>query len=118
MRLRRLLFLIVCVGLLTGYAAAQEIHTLSSPVSVTTTTYSLSYLGLDVVNNRIVAQVTSNTGVTVSKTYDATTSPTGATLLHSLNTSNFTTTSLVKAVYNRLIADGVIPAGSVSGTPQ
>jgi predicted anti-sigma-YlaC factor YlaD len=116
--MKRLILIVICAGLLTGYAAAQEIHTLTTPATVTTSTYALRYVGLDVAGNRIVVEAVSNTGVVVSKTYDSSTSPTGATLLHSLNTANFTVNSLVKAVFNRLIADGVIPAGSVSGTPQ
>jgi hypothetical protein len=113
--------LFLAVALLVGLSlsgAAQEIHTLTTPVSVTTTTYSLSYVGIDVANNRIVETFTSNAGAVVTKTYDSTTAPTGATLLHTLNTANFSTNSLIKAVYNRAITDGVIPAGSVSGTPQ
>jgi hypothetical protein len=118
MKLFRIFATVVVLGLLTNAGSAQEIHTLTTPVTVTTTTYTLTYLGLDVAGNRIVVNLTSNTGVLLSKTYDNTTTPTGATLLHTLNIANFTTNSLVKAVYNRLIADGVIPAGSISGTPQ
>lgn len=117
MRIRLIVLCVVALSL-SGAPRAQEVHTLTSPTSVTTSTYTLQYIGLDVANSRIVVQVVSNAGVQVTKTYDASTSPTGATLLHNLNTANFSSNSLVKAVFNRLIADGAIPAGSVAGSPQ
>lgn len=97
--------------------AAQEAVTLSSPVVKTQTSASLVYLGIDVANGRITVQLTANTGDPIFKTYDSTTTPTGAALLSALNTSNNTTTSLIKRVYQRLITDGVI-TGTVGGTPQ
>jgi hypothetical protein len=115
---RLLLSLVVLVGLCVSHAPAQELHSLTTPQSVTVSSYTLTSMFLDVANNRIVIVLTSNTGVVVQKTYDASTSPTGATLLHNLNTANFTVNSLVKAVYARVVSDGVIPAGSVIGTPQ
>jgi hypothetical protein len=78
--------------------------------------YTLDYLTLDVGQSRILCVVKSDTGETIQKVYDSTTTPTGLSLLSTLNKSNFTTNSLIKAVFNRLIADGVI-AGTVSGTP-
>lgn len=44
--------------------------------------------------------------------------PTGATLIHTINTSNFSVNSLAKAIYNRLQTDGYIGAGSITGTPS
>jgi hypothetical protein len=78
------------------------------------TNYRVSYMNLDLDNARIVVFLTANNGDTIQKTYDATTTPSGAVLLHNLNTGNFSVNSLMKAVYNRLIADGVL-AGTVSG---
>jgi hypothetical protein len=43
--------------------------------------------------------------------------PSGATLLNALNTANLSTNSLVKRIFNRLVADGYI-SGTVSGTPD
>jgi hypothetical protein len=43
--------------------------------------------------------------------------PSGATILHVLNTSNFTTTSFVKRVLQQLQTDGYVPAGTITGTP-
>lgn len=97
----------------------QETITLTTPQTVTTTTARVSYIGFDLENARIVVEVKNNLGVIiVTKTYDATTLPTGATLLNSINTANNTTTSLVKRVYQRLQTDGVIAAGTVVGAPQ
>lgn len=97
---------------------AQELVTLTTPQTTTATSCSANYLGLDLANSRIIVEVTlSPTGAKASKVYDATTVPTGATLLHQLNIGNFSTNSLLKAVYTRLSTDGVC-TGTVSGTPQ
>jgi hypothetical protein len=118
--MRRVWFSFLLAASLLVYkpSLAQEVHTLTAPAVTTTSTYTISYVGLDVANSTIRVDIVSNTGLHVFKTYDASTTPTGATLLHNLNTANFTTTSLVKQVFNRLQADGVISAGSVSGIPQ
>ena len=119
MTTRRLMIAALFAALVLMPMRAQEIHTLTTPVNVTTTTWTLQYVTIDLVNSRISAQLVSNAGALLVKTYDATTVPTGSTLLHSLNTGNFSgATSLAKSVYNRLVTDGVIAAGSVSGTPQ
>lgn len=81
------------------------------------TNYALDYLTLDVGNSSILVVLKGNTGDTIQKVYNSTTTPTGASLLSALNTSNNSTTSLIKRVYNRLISDGVL-VGSVSGSPQ
>lgn len=97
---------------------AQELVTLTTPQTQTVTSCSVNYLGLDLAANRIVVEVTlSPTGAHAQKVYDATTVPTGATLLHSLNIGNFSVNSLIKAVHNRLSTDGVC-TGTVSGVPQ
>jgi hypothetical protein len=95
-----------------------EQHTLTTPTTATTTLYTLTYVGFDLVGQRIVVSVTSDQGALLTHTYDSTTVPTGATLLHNLNTGNFSSTSLVKITLQRLATDGVIPAGSVTGTPS
>lgn len=98
---------------------AQERVDLAVPVVKTSTqNCALAYMVLDVENSRIKVDLKCNNGDVVSKVYDGTTSPTGAALLSSLNTSNNSAgTSLIRRVYARLIADGVI-AGTVSGSPQ
>lgn len=101
-----------------GELWAQEAVSLTTPTSATTTTYSVTYVGLDIAANRIVVQGTTNVGTTWIRVYDSTTTPTGATLLHTLNTANFSVNSLVKQIYTRLQTDGVIAAGSITGSPQ
>ena len=48
-------------------------------------------------------------------TYDSATTPTGASLIVSLNKANLTTISLEKRIMNQLITSGLV-AGSVGGT--
>lgn len=110
---------LIGIGLLAGTTLAQERVDLTAPIAkVSTQNCALDYFVIDVGNSRIKVDLKCNNGDLVSKTYDASTTPTGASLLSSLNTSNNSAgTSLIRRVYNRLTADGVI-TGSVSGTPQ
>jgi hypothetical protein len=109
---------LLMLGLLAGAAFAQESVSLTVPIVKTaTSSCALDVLTLDVTRSAIFATLRCNNGDVVQKTYDGGTTPTGASLLTTLNRSNFTTNSLIKAVYTRLIADGVI-TGTVAGTPQ
>lgn len=123
--LRRLI-IAVCLSL-TVPVAAQEILTLTTPKTSTATTCKVQDVDLNLVTPAITATVLLDTGSTIQVVYGPTglivnsvltaATPTGATLLHALNTGNFTTNSLVKQVYTRLNTDGVC-VGTVSGTPQ
>jgi TRAP-type mannitol/chloroaromatic compound transport system permease large subunit len=98
--------------------SAQELVTLSTPImKPSTSSCNLDMLNLDVTRSTIVVNLVCNNGERISKQYDSFTTPTGAVLLHQLNIGNFSTNSLMKAVYNRLITDGVI-VGTISGVPQ
>jgi len=44
--------------------------------------------------------------------------PTGATLLHIINTANFTTNSMSKRIFQQLQSDGYIAAGAIGGVPE
>lgn len=93
---------------------------LTAPVArPSITNYALDYLTLDVGTSTILVVLKSNAGDTIQKVYNSTTNPTGAALLSSLNTSNNSgaNPSLIKKVYNRLLADGVL-VGNVNGSPQ
>jgi hypothetical protein len=117
--IKKLLLLTAIAATFAGGAVAQEAVTLTTPQTITVTNKHVSYIGLSLDTNTIVVQVENGANAIVAvKTYDATTMPTGATLLHQLNIGNFSVNSLLKAVYNRLITDGVIEAGSVTGSPQ
>jgi hypothetical protein len=118
--MNRLIAFVVAVLLSLAAVAviAQESVTITTPVAKTTTSQRVSYIGLDLDNRKIVVELKSNLGETTNKVYDETTTPTGASLLTTLNRSNNSTTSLVKRVYQRLQTDGAIPAGSITGTPQ
>lgn len=110
-------------GAFTAGLWAQERIDLQTPVPrPSTQNCTLDYLIFDpdlqtFANSRIEAVLKCNSGELVSKVYDATTVPTGATLLSQINTSDNRTVSMVRKIYNRLVLDGVI-VGSVAGTPQ
>lgn len=125
--MKKLLFALVVV-LLCGVGHAQESVSLTTPTTKTASTQQVGYLGLDPINSRILVQLVANTGDVTLATYDASgltvngvlkaATPTGATLLHTLNTANFSINSLMKQVYSRLQTDGVIAAGTISGSAQ
>lgn len=115
---------LVCVALLAvaaGYVVgAQERTDLTTPIAKPAiSSYQIQSLLLEPLANRITVDLLANNGEHVLKVYNQDTTPTGASLLSSLNTSNNSgvNPSLVKKVFNRLIADGVI-TGTVAGTPQ
>ncbi len=96
-----------------------EIVTLTvAEVPPQNTRYKVDTLHLDLTRNTIAVHLVGDNGEVKDAVYGPATIPTGATLLHTLNVGNFSgATSLVKAIYNRLLTDGVI-AGTVSGSPQ
>src|SRR3954471_7574269 len=99
--------LLVFALLIPVVAPAQEVTTLTAPIVKTATVCSLDTLILDVARSRIVATLVCPGGDPITKQYDSFSTPTGASLLTNLNRGNFTVNSMIKAVYNRLIADGV-----------
>lgn len=104
--------------LVTGaFLRAQEAVTLTAPVVRTATNCSLDTVTIDIKNLRILATLSLNNGDTLTKQYDSFTTPTGAALLTTLNRGNFSVTSLVKAVHNRLSLDGIC-VGTLTGSPQ
>jgi hypothetical protein len=117
--MKRIALIVALLALTVVWGShAQELVTLTTPQTQTATSCSVNYLGLDLAANRIIVEVTlSPTGAKTSKVYDATTTPTGAALLTSLNRGNFSVNSLIRAVYARLSTDGVC-TGTVSGVPQ
>lgn len=116
----RQLVLVLLLGSVVAITSAQEIVTLTTPVQPPSiTNYHVSRLLINVDDLRIIVELKGPQGETLNKFYDSSTSPTGASLLTTLNKNNFSggNNSLIKAIYVRLIADGVL-TGSVSGSPQ
>jgi len=112
--------LIACVLLgLSGWGLAQERADLTTPVTrPAVTNYRIQSLLIEPIAGRITVDLLADNGEHVVKVYNQDTTPTGAALISTLNTSNNSAgTSLVRRVFNRLITDGVI-VGTVSGTPQ
>jgi len=96
---------------------AQEKLTLTTPISVSKTGWDITSMFIDVQGSRIIVSLLSNNGEVLVKTYDASTTPTGAFLISNLNTANLTTRSLLQRVFDRLITDGAF-VGTVTGTPR
>lgn len=121
MKMRQILLgIAIVVVALTSAFSAQERATLTAPITHASATYcdlQQVHIILSPVAS-ITATLKCEQGEIIEKTYNGTTNPTGATLLHSLNIGNFSgATSMVKSVYNRLITDAVI-AGTISGSAQ
>lgn len=96
---------------------AEKIALASPETKPSNTSYSLDHISFDLRRRAITVQLLGDNGEAITKTYDHSTTPTGATLFTQVNTSDNRTVSMVKKVYARLIADGVL-AGTVSGTPD
>ena len=89
---------------------------LSSPVTQpSVTSYTVERLSIQRSPACIDVTAKDNNGKETAVTYNG---ATAQTLLGQLNKGNFTVNSLQKQVINRLIADGYLPAGSVTGTPD
>lgn len=100
--------------LLARPLGAQERVDLTTPIVRTATTCTIDYALLSVRSSTVVVGLVCGTE-DKTKTYDATTTPTGLSLLTALNKANLTTRSLVQRLYDRLILDGVL-VGTVAGT--
>jgi hypothetical protein len=109
---------LIILGLLVG-VGAQEIHTLTTPVVIpSTTTIRVQTLYIDIITKTITITWLNNKGEVGSATYDTGTVPTGTQIITALNTANLTSNSLIRRVLTRLATDGHIPAGTVTGTPE
>jgi hypothetical protein len=87
---------------------------LTTPITpATRTTYTLSFLGLDWDGQAITIRLKGSDGVTLSLGYAGNEA---AALMTTLN--QLTTPSLYKRVLQKLVTDGKLPAGTVSGSPQ
>ncbi len=94
--------------------------TLTTPQQVTSSAFTVQVFHAETNPAFISITVADNNGNTTTNTYSPTPSPSGATaasLLHALNTANFTVNSLHKKILQQLQLDGYLPAGSISGTP-
>lgn len=98
--------------------------TLTTPVTRTLSAWKVARIHLDLLTGLISVELVGTDSSQMLVLYptppplDHPSQPTGATLLHALNTSNNTTTSLMKRTMLQLQADGYLPAGSVTGTPD
>jgi hypothetical protein len=117
--------LLVLVLTLSTVGRAQELVTLTAPIThPNVTTFRIDKVTIDVTNQALYLQWLGNTGESFAANYptpapvDHPSQPTGATLLHTINTANFTVNSLVKRIEQELQADGYIGAGAISGSVQ
>lgn len=68
---------------------------------------------------RVVVNVTADNGNPIQVVYtDENGGSTAANIISALNTANLSTKSLQKRVLEKLVADGFLPAGNVTGTPD
>jgi len=90
-----------------------------APTRPTITTYTIRaiYFGWD--EGLIKITLRDNVGEIVTAVYeDSAADKAATTLLRALNTVNLSTTSLQKRVIQRLVTDGKLPAGAVTGAPD
>lgn len=119
------LALAVTAALGIRQAESQERIDLTTPIVKTDTTdCRLDFFTVDPdlptrANDRVLVLLLCNNGDVISKQYDGSSTPTGKTVISSLNTANFSSPnpSLIKRIYTRLMLDGVI-TGTVTGSPE
>lgn len=87
--------------------------TLTTPISVTT--YRVHRILMDWPAAYIEILVAPTTGEKIKCTYAG---QVATTLMTQLNTINLTTSSLHKRILERLVTDGKLPAGTVTGAPD
>ena len=83
--------------------------------SVEVSTYRVVSIYFDWEAPLIVVRVRDERNVIVSATYE---NATATTLMTQLNKLDLSTQSLHKRILNRLVADGKLPAGTVTGSPD
>lgn len=79
------------------------------------TTYTLASLSLDWLAQRIVITVVDSSGQGTVAEY---TGPAATAMMTALNTANLSVKSLYRRVLEKLVLDGKLPGGTVSGVPQ
>ncbi len=93
-----------------------EVVTLTTPITPPARTgYTFCRLVLDLEAQVVQAVVRGTDGVEVHGEWAG---ATAVGLMTTLNTANLTTNSLVKRVFTKMASDGLIPVGTVSGTPS
>lgn len=116
--MRRLIYALFVIMLTAGGAFAAEVTTLTTPLTKPSqTTCRVNTIYLDITAKTVDISVIGNNNEVATKTYNASTNPTGAAVLSTLNTANLTTNSLIKRVLTRLATDAVC-VGTVTGTPD
>lgn len=93
---------------------AEQLNLTAPIVPPTRTSYTFARLVLDLEAQVIQAVVRGSDGVEVRGEW---TGATAVSLMTALNTADLRATSLVKLVFQQLVAAGKLPPGTVSGTP-
>lgn len=93
-----------------------EVLTLTTPIpGLTLTTYVVDDLHLSWSGERIIGIVLGTNGEVVRFSYHG---AVATTLMRAFNKANFSVKSMHKILLERLVTDGKLPAGAVSGTPD
>jgi len=90
-----------------------ESLTLTAPQSVTD--YKVVVLKLDWNQKAIVVVVQDTQGDKLKKSYSG---ATAEAMITALNKANLSTNSLQKRILEQLVTDGLLAAGTVTGTPD
>lgn len=89
---------------------------LTTPVSKPSTiNYHVERLTLDWDAGSLTIQLKGNNGEALAVSYGPTSTPTGVSLMTSLNKINLSTRSLNQRIFDRLVLDGIV-LGAVTGS--
>lgn len=93
---------------------AEQLDLTTAIVPATRTNYKVQALYLDWAAQVIRIDLLGSDGVAAGALYTGTEA---VNLMTTLNTANLSIQSLHKRILNKLVTDGKLPAGTVSGTP-
>ena len=84
------------------------------PAGTTVLNYRIIELVMNWPNAHVAVTLSDQVGGTITCTYDG---AEAASLMLTLNRANLTNNSLHKRAINKLVSDGKLPAGTITGSP-
>ncbi len=110
-----ILVLVLILLIPIGVGAAEKAELTTPIVSPSTTSYEISRIILDVRGSMVFIELHSSIGTPYVATYRG---PVAKAMMRALNKADLSTKSLKRRIFERLIADGKLPAATVTGVPE
>lgn len=95
-----------------------EIITLTAAIDPPKTVFRPSYVGFDLLNQRIDLQLRDWNGTAFGERMIIVTWTDAMTTLRAINKANLTTRSLLERLMDKAITEGKVPSATTGGTPD